>query len=205
MKPDKIVYDCESQKLFSEIKDRSKIWDLKLSTAVTYSYREDFYKFWTVNQQTELLEYLNGNIVIGFNNIGFDNPLIMGENHKLDEKGNSSNGKYSWINYDILVEIKKKLYAIPENTSIQEVFNIFRKNFSPADKGIYKLDSVAKATLNHGKYGDGGNAVELFRSKKILELVNYNLQDVRITKQLYDFIKTYRYVLNGNYDVIAMD
>lgn len=200
-----IVFDAETQKLFSDLKDRSKIWDLKLSVATTYEYELDFYKFWTVNQQTELLEYLNGNIVIGFNSIGFDNPLIMGETHKLDEKGNSSNGKYSWINYDLLIEIKKKLYAIPDGTAIQEVFNIFRKNFSPADKGVYKLESIAKATLNHGKNGDGGNAVELFRSKKILELVNYNLQDVRITKQLYDFIKTYKYCLNGNYDVIAMD
>ena len=201
----KIVFDCETQKLFSEVKDRSKVWDLKLSTAVTYDYSIDYYQFWTVNQQTQLLEYLNGNFVIGFNSIGFDNPLIMGENHKLDEKGNSSNGKYSWINYDILVEIKKKLYAIPDGTPIQEIFSIFRKNFSPADKGVYQLNAIAKATLNYGKSGDGSNAVELFRQKRILELVNYNLQDVRITKQIYDFIKQFHYVVNGSYDIIAMD
>lgn len=199
---DKIVFDVETQKLFSDLKDRSKIWDLKMSTAVTYSYKEDLYKFWTYNTQTDLLEYLNGNIVIGFNSIGFDSPLLMGETHKLDEKGNSSNGKYSWINFDIMHECKKHLYAVPDTATIKEVFDIFRKNFSTNIKGCYSLDGIATATLNHKKNGHGEDAVELFRSKRILELIQYNLQDVRLTKQLYDFILKYGYVVNGGYDIV---
>lgn len=197
-----IVYDCETQKLFSEIKDRSKIWELKLSTAVTYCYEDDEYKFWTFNNQTDLLEYLNSNYVIGFNSIGFDNPLIMGEGHKLDAKGNSSNGKYSWINFDIMHECKKHLYAIPDETPINEVFEIFRKNFSTNIKGVYNLNGIAIATLNKHKNGHGEDAVELFKTKKILDLIQYNLQDVRVTKQIYDFIKKFGYVVNGGYDIV---
>jgi len=198
---DKIIFDCETQKLFSEIKDRSKIWDLKLSTAVTYSYKEDLYKFWTYNTQTDLLEYLNGNVVIGFNSITFDSPLLMGETHKLDDKGNSSNSKYSWTNFDILHECKKHLYAVPENATIKEVFDIFRKNFTTG-KGVYSLDGISTATLNHKKNGHGEDAVELFKTKRILELVQYNLQDVRLTKQLYDFIKKFGYLVTGSYDIV---
>ena len=199
---DKIVFDCETQKTFSELKDRSKVWDLKLSTAVTYSYKDDIYKFWTYTTQSDLLEYLNGNYVIGFNSICFDSPLLLGENHKVDDNCKSSNGKYSWINYDIMHECKKHLYAIPDGTTLKEVFDIFRKNFSTNIKGVYSLDGIASATLYHKKNGHGEDAVELFKQKRILELVEYNLQDVRLTKQIYDFINKYGYVVNGGYDIV---
>jgi hypothetical protein len=189
------------QKSFSELKDRSRVWDLKMSTAVTYSYKDDVYKFWTYTNQTDLLEYLNGNAVIGFNSIGFDSPLLLGENHKLDDKGNSSNGKYSWINYDIMHECKKHLYAIPETATIKEVFDTFRKNFSSNTKGMYSLNGIATATLNL-KSNYICDSVELFKTKRILELIEYNLHNTRLTKQVYDFIKKYGYLLNGDYDVI---
>lgn len=197
-----IVFDCETQKLFSEIADGTKPWLLKMSTCVTYCYEEDQYKFWTYTNQNDLLEYLNGNIVIGFNSITFDCPLLLGENHKIDANGNSSNGKYSWSNYDIYIEIKKRLTRTV-GKSIKETFEIMKKNFSLHEKGIYKLDSVAIATLGGKcKNGNGLEAVELFKQKKIMELIQYNLQDVRITKQLYDFIKKFGYAINGNFDII---
>jgi len=198
---DKIVLDIETQKMFNEISDGTKPWLLKMSVAVTYSYNNDEYKFWTYTNQDELLQYLNGNVVIGFNSINFDSPVLLGENHKLDENGNSSNGKYSWTNYDIFIEIKKRLYRTV-NKPIQETFSAMKKNFNIHEKGVYKLDSIAIATLGKGKNGSGGNAVELFRQKKIIELFEYNLQDVRVTKQLYDFLKTYKYIINGNFDII---
>lgn len=197
-----IVFDCETQKLFNEVADRSKTWLLKMSTCVTYCYEEDQYKFWTYTNQNDLLSYLNGNLIIGFNSITFDCPLILGETCKIDAEGNVSNGKYSWSNYDIYIEIKKRLTRTV-GKSIKETFEIMKKNFSLHEKGVYKLDSVAIATLgDRGKNGNGCEAVELFKQKKILELLQYNLQDVRITKQLYDFIKKHKYVINGNFDII---
>lgn len=200
---DKIVLDCETQKMFQEIKDRSHIWDLKLSTAVTFSYKENRYRFWTYTKQEDLLEYLTGNTVIGFNSITFDCPLIMGESHKLDVKGNSASGKYYWVNYDILHELKKKLYAIDDKTPINEVFDIFRKNFSASGKGTYSLEGVVNATLNYN-YVRKEDPIELFRTKKILDLFEFNLQNVRLTKQLYEFILKHKYLLNGQFDVIRM-
>jgi len=200
-----IVFDCETQKLFQEIKDRSKVWDLKMSTTVTYCYEEDMYRFWTYTVQNDLLEYLNGNFVIGFNSIGFDSPLLLGEKYVVDDNTLvSTNGKYSWTNYDILVEIRKRLYGTVGKplSTLQEAM---RKNFSLNQKGVYSLDNICIATLNHHKNGHGEDAVSLFRAKKILELVNYNLQDVRLTKQLYDFIRKYKYVVNGNFDICKFE
>ncbi|GAI19560.1 unnamed protein product, partial [marine sediment metagenome] len=49
------------------------------------------------------------------------------------------------------------------------------------------LDSVAQATLGTKKSGSGLEAVRLFREGKIEALKRYCLDDVRITKELYEY------------------
>ncbi len=52
-----------------------------------------------------------------------------------------------------------------------------------------KLDNIASATLGYGKSGDGLKAVRLYAEGKIEELRAYCLDDVKITKEVYDFGK----------------
>lgn len=49
------------------------------------------------------------------------------------------------------------------------------------------LQSLAVATLGEKKSGTGSNAVTLFRDGKIQELKRYCLDDVRITKEIFEF------------------
>lgn len=49
-----------------------------------------------------------------------------------------------------------------------------------------KLDSVAQATLGVGKSGDGLQAVEFWRKGEIDKLREYCLQDVRVTRDVYE-------------------
>jgi len=49
------------------------------------------------------------------------------------------------------------------------------------------LDSVAKATLGSGKSGTGLEAIRLYREGRIEELKRYCLDDVRITRDLYEY------------------
>ena len=49
-----------------------------------------------------------------------------------------------------------------------------------------KLDNLAQATLGTGKSGDGLHAIELYKEGKIDELAAYCLDDVKITKDLYE-------------------
>ena len=58
------------------------------------------------------------------------------------------------------------------------------------------------ATLNHTKNGEGADAPMLFQQGRIVELFQYNLQDVRITKELFNFIQKYKYLVTGSYDII---
>lgn len=50
-----------------------------------------------------------------------------------------------------------------------------------------KLDSVAAATLGYGKTGHGMQALEYFRKGELDKLRAYCLQDVKVTKEVYDF------------------
>ena len=49
------------------------------------------------------------------------------------------------------------------------------------------LDSVAQATLNIGKTGHGLDAIDFFRDGEWEKLKSYCLNDVKITKEIYDY------------------
>lgn len=51
------------------------------------------------------------------------------------------------------------------------------------------LDDLARATLNIKKSGHGFLAIDYFKKKEWEKLKNYCLDDVKITKQLYEFGK----------------
>ncbi|KPJ86011.1 hypothetical protein AMJ57_00865 [Parcubacteria bacterium SG8_24] len=50
-----------------------------------------------------------------------------------------------------------------------------------------KLDNVAQTSLGVGKTGDGLQAIEFFRRGEIEKLKEYCLQDVKVTKEVYEF------------------
>jgi DEAD/DEAH box helicase domain-containing protein len=49
------------------------------------------------------------------------------------------------------------------------------------------LDAVAKETLGIGKTGDGLDAIKYFKNGQLDELRKYCLQDVAVTRDIYDF------------------
>jgi DEAD/DEAH box helicase domain-containing protein len=58
-----------------------------------------------------------------------------------------------------------------------------------------KLDSVASATLGTGKSADGLQALEWWRMGEVDKIIEYCREDVKVTKDLYDFGKRNRCVL----------
>jgi DEAD/DEAH box helicase domain-containing protein len=49
-----------------------------------------------------------------------------------------------------------------------------------------KLDSVAKETLGVGKTGDGLDAIKYYQTGQLEKLEKYCLQDVKVTRDIYD-------------------
>jgi DNA polymerase III epsilon subunit-like protein len=50
-----------------------------------------------------------------------------------------------------------------------------------------KLDSVANSTLGYGKSGSGLDAIVYYRNNEWEKLIKYCLDDVKVTKEVYDY------------------
>jgi len=57
-----------------------------------------------------------------------------------------------------------------------------------------KLDDVAHGSLGTGKSGNGLQAIEFFRRGEIDKLRDYCLQDVKVTKEVYEYALANKYV-----------
>ncbi len=62
-----------------------------------------------------------------------------------------------------------------------------------------RLDNLASTTLGIGKNGDGLEAIRLFKQGRIDELKKYCLNDVKITKEIYDYAQKYGKLLYKDY------
>ncbi len=61
------------------------------------------------------------------------------------------------------------------------------KRIKKASGHRLKLDNVAKETLGYGKIGDGLDAIKYYREKQFDKLEKYCLQDVAVTRDVYDY------------------
>jgi DEAD/DEAH box helicase domain-containing protein len=71
-----------------------------------------------------------------------------------------------------------------------------------------KLDSVGEATLGRNKTGHGLDAIEWWRNGEIDKIIKYCIEDVRLTRDLYDYAlknKSLKYKEFGVLKDIALD
>lgn len=85
-------------------------------------------------------------------------------------------------------------------------FNIFEIPYydilEEIDKRIghkVKLEYVAQATIGSGKSGNGMEALLYYKNGKMDQLKKYCLDDVRVTKEVYDYITKNSKVLYNDY------
>jgi DEAD/DEAH box helicase domain-containing protein len=62
-----------------------------------------------------------------------------------------------------------------------------------------RLDNVASTTLGTGKNGNGLEAIRMYRQGRIDELKKYCINDVKITKDVYDYCQKYNKLLYKDY------
>ena len=71
------------------------------------------------------------------------------------------------------------LGQLPHLDILEEITNVLGRRL--------KLESLAQETLGHGKSGDGLDAIRYFRSGDWDNLIRYCLDDVKVTKEVYDY------------------
>jgi DEAD/DEAH box helicase domain-containing protein len=169
MKLDTLVFDIETQNFFS---DPGVGWDnfaaLKISVVCVYSYVEDRYFSFEENQMQELAElFHDAKTIVGFSMNRYDVPVL---NNYFQRLGAGAPKLWEMERVDLLEEI--------EMSAGQRV----------------SLSRLAEANLGVKKDHDGSEAIVLYREGKMAELKEYCLNDVKLTKELYDLYRKQNYL-----------
>ena len=201
---DVIVLKCETQKSKTELQKPFHIWDMLLSVATTYSYRDNMYKIWTFSNKDNLIKYLNNCCVVCYNGVQFDFPLILGSDYSCDPTYiiESKIHNFNCTSIDIFYQILQNIYRVDTYQKVREMSN----KHPIGNLTSYSLYNVYCNTLNKqiSKEIYDVKSIEMFKSKKILELVEYNMFKLRFIKSLYEYIVRYGYIINGDYDVVKL-
>ncbi len=134
---------------------------MDLTVITAYSYLDHFPRIFLKDNMLDFLKLVAGHeIIAGFNNIAFDNPLV---NFLLGCDITEE------MSYDILVEIRAAADS------------------SKWAKG-YNLDNTASVNLGVGKSGEGAMAPVLWQRGQHGHVIDYGLRDTWLTKGILDMI-----------------
>ncbi len=160
-----VVFDIETQNTFDEVGGYFPE-KLDVSVVCAYFYADDSWRSYTIdNMQVLLKDFEGADCLIGYNNIGFDIPVLNkyypGDLLKIPQ-------------LDMLDKIRESLgYRI-------------------------KLDDVASATIGIGKSAHGLQAVAWWKEGKVQEIIDYCMQDVKVTKEIFEFGQKNGFILFDN-------
>jgi len=162
---DTIVFDIETQNFFT---DPEVGWNnyeaLKISVVGAYSYVQDKYFTFEEDEMEGAAELFRTAVrLVGFSMNRYDVPVLNLYFQKLKDRMGLDLWKKDRV--DLLEEIE---VATGERIS---------------------LDKLAQANLGVGKSGHGAEAIALYNEGRMEELKAYCVQDVKLTKELYDIYK----------------
>ena len=107
-----VYFDLETQQSADEVGGWDKIRDMRMSVGVTYNVGRGEYRIYSEKEVDDLLaELQRADLVVGFNNLGFDYEVLHGYTI-LDLR--------QLPTLDMLVEIKKNL---PHRLSLDSIAN----------------------------------------------------------------------------------
>ncbi len=184
------VYDIEVVRGPNEVKNG---WEnpeaMGLAIAICYDYHLDKYIFYEQAERgrTRLIQHLGGMYVVSFNGVKFDSKILLGNDRLVKcEDGfpvtRPMNGMEKWMNIDLLLLAIQGKYGLD---TAEEAYS--RSRHRSIHDGSLSLDGIARGTLGKAKTGLGAKAPLLFNRGLFGELYAYCLEDVRLTRQLFEF------------------
>lgn len=176
-----IIYDCEIKHAILGRNDAPlpgikycKGWGdyagMGVSTICAYDYEETRYRVFLEDNFDRFQDLVNDtDIVIGFYSSGFDDPLCRANGIDVpDEK--------SW---DLLAAIRKGAGVSPGSRG-----------------GGLRLNDCARANLGETKPEDGAMAPILWQRGEHGRVIDYCLEDVRLTKGLVDIVMEHGLIID---------
>lgn len=205
-----IVYDVEVVRGPDEVDGG---WNnpegMGFASAVAYDYSTDKYNFYLHKEGRRILiDDLRGKIAVTFNGVKFDSRVVLGNKREavihgvagmppsglMHIRAGRAAIEDHWLDYDILLKYIQARFGYE---TVKEAEN--RLGDRTIHDGTFNLDALCWATLGGiGKTGHGAKAPALYQAQEYDRLLDYNLQDVRLTKRLFDFVRHYGYVIDGS-------
>jgi hypothetical protein len=146
-----------------------------ISVIGVYDYQEDRYRTFCDDNKAEFIELQKRDpLCVGFNNIPFDNAVITATDGWLAPLDSRC--------YDLLREIWIA-------SGLDPTFN--RKTH-----GGVGLDAVCEKNFGTKKSGNGALAPVDWQRGKYGTVIDYCLNDIRLTKQLFDLVLSGKPVIN---------
>ena len=163
---DTLVFDIETQNFFTNPEvGWHNYGALKISLVGVYSYTQDKYFTFEEDEMEGVAKlFRTAARLVGFSMNRYDVPVLNLYFQKVKDQIGLDLWKKDRV--DLLDEIEM---ATGERVS---------------------LEKLAQANLGIGKIGHGAEAITLYNEGRMEELKAYCLQDVKLTKELYDIYKT---------------
>ncbi len=185
---DTLVFDIETQNFFT---DPDVGWDnfaaLKISVVGVYSYQEDKYFTFEEGHITELAElFARAGRIIGFSMNRYDVPVLNNYFQKLGRADGKQTGVKS-------AAARGKKIVTPNLWEMERIDLL--DEIELAVRGRVSLSRLAEANLGVKKDMHGSMAIALYRDGKMAELKEYCLNDVRLTKELYDLSRKQNFLM----------
>jgi len=154
----KIVFDIETKNIFQDV-GSNRPEDLDISVVGVYDYETGQYQSFTQEEFPAMWEiFKKSSMLITFNGDHFDIPLL--------------NKYYKKAGLGDLNEI----YSLD---LLKEIRNSYGRRM--------RLDQIAEGTFGINKSGNGLEAVTWWRQGEIEKIRKYCLDDVKITKDVYEY------------------
>ena len=154
----KIVFDIETRNFFPDVGSNNPA-DLDISLVGLYDYETNNYHSFLQEDFPKMWDIIEkADVFITFNGDHFDIPLLN-KYYKGAERGDLTKVR----SLDIFKEIK--------NSSGRWL----------------KLDKLAEGTFGRNKLGAGADAMVWWRQGEIEKIREYCLEDVRLTKEIYEY------------------
>ncbi len=137
--------------------------NMGIACICAYDYQTDRYRVFTEANLPDFLKLVSERqLLVGFNSIAFDNKVLEAVTGFTPPN----------TDYDILREIWVSLGLSP--------------TFQYPSHAGYGLDEMCRANFGTTKTGNGAMAPVFWQEKKYGEVIDYCLNDVKLTKQLFD-------------------
>ena len=166
---DTLVFDIETQNFFTDPDvGRNNFGALKISVVCAYSYNEDKYFSFEEDEMAAAAELFNrAGRIVGFSSNRYDIPVM--------------NSYFRRLRIDCDLWKKERIDLLEE--------------IELATGERISLSRLAEANLGEAKEQHGMEAIQLYREGKMDELKKYCLNDVRLTKEIYDLYMKQHYLM----------